>query len=235
MPWCATILLLALMFVTGCGSSSPASPTNIASGAADFSTAVETVLPAVVVIEVDLGGGKGAAGTGWVVDSSGHIATNNHVIDGAVNILVTLNDGRQFTTTTAKGDASQDLAVIKIGASNLSVATAGDSSSLKVGQPVAAIGNSLDMGLRATGGIVSRLDVTVTYSGNNLTLHHLIETDAVLNPGNSGGVLIDESGKVVGITNASLEGPTTDVDGFDYAIPISQAMPVINTLASQLK
>lgn len=229
----AVALLATLIMGSACGSSSTSVQAPTVTTAADFTSAVEKMIPAVVIIEVDLGGGQGAAGTGWIVDASGHIATNNHVIDGAKSIQVTLNDGRQFTATGAKGNASQDLAVVKIDGSNLSAATVGDSSLLKTGQPVVALGNSLDMGIRATGGIVARLDVTIAYQ-NGQTLYHNIETDAVLNPGNSGGVLLNISGEVVGITNAMLEGPGTDEDGFDYAISINQAMPVINGLISQI-
>ncbi len=176
---------------------------------------------------------RGAAGSGWVIGQNGLIVTNNHVIDGAQTITVTLNDGRKFTATAVKANSGHDLAVVKINAQNLPSASIGDSSALKMGQPVAAIGNSLDMGLRVTGGLVSRLDVSVTYQ-TGLTINGCIETDTVINPGNSGGVLINTSGEVVGITNATLEGPSTDVEGFDYAIAISEAMPVINSLVSQM-
>jgi serine protease Do len=187
----------------------------------------------VVIIEVDLGAQGGAAGSGWLFDANGHIVTNAHVVAGAQSITVTLNDGRKFTATGVQSNSGKDLAVVKINAQNLSAATVGDSSSVKVGQPVAAIGNSLDLGLRVTGGLVSRLDVSITYQ-NNLTISGCIETDAVLNPGNSGGVLIDTSGEVIGTTNATLEGPTTDVEGFDYAISINEALPVIRDLVSKL-
>jgi serine protease Do len=239
----AASLALVLMSVLTC-SSSPSTPSptdNTSNPVADFVTAVEAVYPSCVIIEVVYGPqgaptdptAQAGAGSGWIVNSNGLIVTNNHVVDGAVSITVTLSDGSKFGSTAVKTDPSQDMAVVKINAQNLPAAKVGDSSALKMGQPVAAVGNSLDLGLRVTGGLVSRLDVSITYQ-NNLTLNHVIETDAVLNPGNSGGVLINTSGEVVGITNASLEGPTTDVDGFDYAISINQAMPVINNLISQI-
>jgi serine protease Do len=232
-PLCLmAVLVMAILIPLACSSTS--APTYTVTPPADFTAAVEKILPAVVTIEVDLGAGQIASGTGWIVDANGHIATNNHVIEGGLKTLVTLNDGRQFTATAVKGNTDQDLAVVKIDVQNLPAATIGDSSLLKMGQPVVAVGNSLDLGIRATAGIVSRLDVTVTYQQTNLTLYHNIETDAVLNPGNSGGVLINISGEVVGITNASLEGPNTDVDGFDYAIAINEAMPIINGLVSSM-
>jgi serine protease Do len=111
------------------------------------------------------------------------------------------------------------------------VASIGDSSQLKEGQPVAAIGNALDLGVRVTAGVVSLLNVTITLSTNQ-TMNGLIETDAAINPGNSGGVLVTTSGEVVGITNAGLQG--NNVELFGYAIPINDAMPVINELMTQI-
>lgn len=229
----AAVILLISISALACGKSSTNETTYTVTPAADFTSSVDDVIPAVVVIEVDLGHGSAAAGTGWIVDANGLIVTNNHVVDGARSILVTLNDGRQFTTTTVKASSEHDLAVVKVNAQNLPTASIGDSSTLRMGQPVAAIGNSLDMGLRVTGGLVSRLNVSVTYQ-TGLTISGCIETDAVINPGNSGGVLIDTSGNVVGITNATLEGQGADAEGFDYAIAINDSMPVITVLISQM-
>jgi S1-C subfamily serine protease len=232
----AVLILMAISFLA-CGSSSSTTQNTNQNPSpqlvADFTTAVEKALPSVVIIEVDLGAQGGAAGTGWLFDANGHIVTNAHVIAGAQSITVTLNDGRKFTATGSQSNTDKDIAVVKINAQNLTAASIGDSSSVKMGQAVAAIGNSLDLGLRVTAGVASRLDVSITYQ-NNLTINGCIETDAVLNPGNSGGVLIDTSGNVIGITNATLEGPNTDVEGFDYAISINEALPVINSLVSKL-
>jgi serine protease Do len=212
--------------------TSPASAT-------DFITAAEKLTPSVVIIEVemvtqDLSGQPSvqpAAGSGWVVGANGLIATNNHVVDGAQSITITLADGRKLDAVSVKGNADKDLAVIKIDAQNLPVASIGDSSQLKMGQPVATIGNALDLGVRVTAGVVSLLDVSITLSTNQ-TMSGLIETDAAINPGNSGGVLVNMSGEVVGITNAGLEG--SNVELFGYAIPVNDAMPVINQLISQI-
>ncbi len=239
----AVIALIMLMLVTllACQSSSPA-PTNTANPVSDFVTAVEQALPSVVIIEVEFGpqgapgnpSAQAGAGTGWVIDANGFIVTNNHIVEGAQTITITLSDGRKFTATAVKTSPDKDLAVVRISAQNLTTASIGDSSTLKMGQPVAAIGNSLNLGMRVTGGVVSRLNVIATYQTNNLTLTGLIETDAVINPGNSGGVLIDTAGNVVGITNGALEGTGTDPEGFDYAISINGAMPVIRNLISQM-
>jgi serine protease Do len=101
-----------------------------------------------------------------------------------------------------------------------------------MGQPVAAIGNALNLGIRVTAGVVSQLNVPVSYSGVSLT--GLIETDASINPGNSGGVLINTSGEVVGIPSAGLEEANLDVENFGYAISINEALPVINNLIAQM-
>jgi serine protease Do len=205
----------------------------------DFVAAVGKVKPSIVIIEDEMTTQNffgqpiigQAAGSGWVVGANGLIVTNNHVVDGAQSITVTLGDGRKFDAVSVKGNADKDLAVIKIDAQNLPVASIGDSSQLKEGQPVAAIGNALDLGVRVTAGVVSLLDVSINLP-NNQTMGGLIETDAAINPGNSGGVLVTTSGDVVGITNAGLQG--SNVELFGYAIPINDAMPAINELMAQM-
>ena len=160
---------------------------------------------------------------------------NDHVVAGAKIIEVTLSDGRIFKVQAVRENQQKDIAVLRIAASNLPVVTIGSSSALRVGQPVAAVGNALDLGIIMTGGWVSRLNVSITYS-NNLQLDGLIETDAVINLGNSGGPLMTMDGTLVGITNASLlQTPNDpDVEGLYYAISIDSAMPVIQSLISQL-
>jgi S1-C subfamily serine protease len=171
------------------------------------------------------------------MDQTGIIVTNDHVVDGAKTITVVLADGRKFTPTAVKTNPDEDLAVLKINAPNLTAAQIGDSSKLMVGQRVTAIGNSLDMGLRVTNGVVSRLNVTITYSidsKTNVTLDNLIETDTTINPGNSGGLLVDEAGNIIGITNAGLSGSSIDEVGFGYAIATNHALTIVNDLVSQL-
>lgn len=211
----------------------------------DFVNAVSQIVPAIVVIEVtyeqgDLSGQPGdqvGAGTGFIIDASGIIVTNDHVIANAQTITVTLKDNRQFTPTSVKIDTQYDIAILKINAENLPVVNLGDSSSLSLAQRLVAIGNSLDMGIRITGGMVSCLNAKATYSipgQSDVSFSDLIETDATINPGNSGGVLINSSGQVVGIVNVQLSGSSTDEDGFGYAIPINDALPIIEDLISQL-
>jgi serine protease Do len=213
-------------------------PTN--SSSIDFVSAVQKVLPSVVKVEVTFGPqgapgnptASGGAGSGWVIDRKGLIVTNNHVVDGAQTINVVLPDGTSYTPTAVQKNTVKDLAVLKINAQNLTPANTVDSSQLQPGQPVAALGNALNLGIRVTAGVVSQLNVPANY--NNISLTGLIETDATINPGNSGGPLINIQGQVVGITNAGLQAQNLDAENFGYAISTSEAMPVINTLISQM-
>jgi len=249
---CFALLVLAslLIFGIGCATTqSQASPTptqgppstvtlsSDGSSSFDFVAAVEIVAPSVVVINADLTGfgGVTSSGTGWIIDSNGIIVTNNHVVAGAKTIEVTLNDGRSFKVQAVRANQGKDLAVIKISANNLPAVTIGNSSALKVGQPVAAIGNALDLGIIMTGGWVSRLNASVS-GPNNVQMNGLIETDAAINPGNSGGPLITRDGLLVGITNEALVQTATDpdVEGIYYAISIDSAMPTIQSLISEL-
>lgn len=246
----AAMTMLAL--VTACGpttapststtsapTDNPASVANTGSPT-DFVAAVQKVIPSVVEIEVTYGPqgapgdptAKGGAGTGWVIKGDGLIVTNNHVIDGAQTITVILPDGAKHAATAVQANPGKDLAVIKIAAQNLPAVVTGDSSQLKIGQPVAAIGNALNLGIRVTAGVVSQLDVPANY--DNISLTGLVETDAAINPGNSGGVLITMLGEVVGIPNAGIQDPNIDVENFGYAISINEAVPVINSLISRM-
>jgi serine protease Do len=167
------------------------------------------------------------AGSGWIIDSNGIIVTNYHVIEGAHTITITLDDGRTFPAIASYYDAITDLAVVKIDAQGLPAAAIGDSSKMRIGDPVVAIGNPLGLGISAKPGWVSRLEVQLQVSAGQ-TLYDLIETDAAINPGNSGGALINMSSQVIGITSAkiSMEG----VEGMGYAISTNQAMPIIQQL-----
>lgn len=171
------------------------------------------------------------AGSGWIIDRNGIIVTNNHVVEGAQSITVTLDDGRTFPAdvNTVATDSLADLAVLRIKAENLPAATVGDSSQLRVGDWVVAIGNSLGQGIRATVGIVSQQSVSLDVDQGQ-TLYGLIETDAAINPGNSGGPLVNMAGEVIGIT--SIKIAEVGVEGVGYAISINEAMPIIQQLVS---
>jgi serine protease Do len=169
------------------------------------------------------------AGSGWIISTDGIIVTNNHVVEGAETITVTLDDGRTFSVdiTTVATDSLTDLAVLKINAENLPAATIGDSRKLRVGDWVVAIGNSLGERISATNGIVSALGVSLPMSSDQ-TLYNLVQTDAAINPGNSGGPLVNMAGEVVGITSAKIA--EVGVEGMGYAISSQEAAPVIEQL-----
>ena len=169
------------------------------------------------------------AGSGWIIDQNGIIVTNNHVVEGAKTITITLDDGRAFTVdaNSISTDQLNDLAVLEIDAQNLPALNVGHSSKLRVGDWVIAIGNALGQGIRATQGIVSRQGVSIPVSRGQ-TLFDLIETSAAINPGNSGGPLVNLAGEVIGITSAKIA--TIGVEGMGYAISTETAIPIIEAL-----
>lgn len=157
--------------------------------------------------------------------------TNNHVVAGAESITLTLDDGRTFPVdmNTLATDPLTDLAVLQIDAENLPAIDIGDSSALRVGDWVVAIGNSLGLGISATNGIVSGLEISLPVSSGQ-TLSDLIQTDAAINPGNSGGPLVNMKGEVIGITSVKIAA--VGVEGLGYAISINEAIPIIEELIS---
>lgn len=176
---------------------------------------------------------ESAAGSGFLIRGEegyeGYVVTNNHVVENARSVQVELAGGRTFPADIVGTDALSDLAVLKIEATDLPSASAGDSLQLTVGDWVVAIGNALGEGISATQGIVSRLDVSVTVSGN--TLYGLIQTTAAINPGNSGGPLVNMAGEVIGITSVKIAAVV--VESMGYAISINSARPIIEDLIHQ--
>jgi serine protease Do len=171
-------------------------------------------------------------GTGFIIDEQGHIVTNNHVIsinngDPAENITVTLDDGSAYDATIVGRDPPTDIAVLDIEAENLTPVTLGDSTDLKVGEDVVAIGNALDLpgGPTVTKGVVSAVNRLIQES--NVSIPDAIQTDAAINPGNSGGPLVNAQGDVVGITTAVIRGVA---EGIGLAISIDTAEPVVQEL-----
>jgi len=197
--------------------------------------AVAAVYPSVVTINTEattysLFYGKQVeqgAGSGWIYRQDGIIVTNNHVIEGADKVTVGLADGRAFEAKAVYGDPVSDLAIVKIDVSGLPVARVGDSTKLRVGDWMVAIGNPLGQGLRAKQGIISGLNISLS-AGDGETLYNLIETSAAINPGNSGGPLADMSGEVIGITSAKIAA--VGVEGMGYAISTETAIPTIGQL-----
>lgn len=170
------------------------------------------------------------AGSGWIIDESGIIVTNNHVIEGAKSITVTLADGRILTAEVRGADYLTDLAIVKVNAGSLPAVSLGDSSKLRIGEWVVAIGNPLGLGISAKEGIVSRLGVTMPLGGGQ-TLYDLIETSAAINPGNSGGPLVNMAGQVIGITSVKIA--MSGVEGMGYAISSRTAGAIIEELITR--
>jgi serine protease Do len=227
------ILLISLFLWTGCLQLNiDNSPLP---GIADV---VAKIKPSVVAINTELVTydifnrpyTQEGAGSGWIIDEDGIIVTNNHVVEGATTITVTLADGTTLPVDMSRvfTDSLTDLAVLEINATNLSPADIGDSSEeVRVGDWVVAIGNPLGLGISAKEGIVSRLEVSITVSSGQ-TLYDLIETSAAINPGNSGGPLVNMSGEVIGITSAKIA--MVGVEGMGYALSTNMAIPIINEL-----
>jgi len=169
------------------------------------------------------------AGSGWIIDEDGIIVTNNHVVENAQSISVTMDDGTTYAVdiNNVFTDSLNDLAILKIDAQNLPALKIGDSSKLRVGDWVIAIGNALGQGIRATEGIISRKNVSVPVAPGQ-TLYDLIETSAAINPGNSGGPLVNLAGEVIGITSAKIAA--VGVEGMGYAISTETAIPIIEEL-----
>lgn len=166
------------------------------------------------------------AGSGVIVTADGYIVTNNHVIEDSSKITVTLRDGTQYEAKLIGTDEKTDLAVLKIEASGLQPAVFGSSSDLKVGERAIVIGNPLgQLGGTVTSGIISALDREITVEGHTMTL---LQTDAAVNPGNSGGGLFNSNGQLVGIINAKSSG--NDVEGIGFAIPSNTVKEVADAL-----
>jgi len=189
---------------------------------------VEDVRPSVVHIQVQTRFGD-SSGTGVILESDGVILTNQHVIDGAITITVALADDTVFQGTIVGEDDSVDIAIIKIEAEGLHTAPLGDSSALRVGEDVIAIGHALGLagGPTVSKGVVSALGRTVSQGTDQLT--DLIQTDAAINPGNSGGPLVNDDGKVIGINTARLDSG----EGIGFAIEIDIAKSIVEQLLHQ--
>ena len=216
-------------------SFSTTAPASAAPPIVDVPTIVARVLPAVVSIttrhihrdaEQNQSLSRGL-GSGVIVDRRGFIVTNHHVVEEADQIKVTLPDARTFTAKLVGADPVTDLAVIKIDGTNLPVAILGDSGRVRVGEPVVAIGNPLwiEGGPTVTAGVVSGLDRILEQPGLPM-LHHLIQTDAAINQGNSGGPLVNRAGHVIGINTAIIPS----AHGIGFAIPTSMVRPVLRDL-----
>src|SRR6478609_5428995 len=172
-----------------------------------------------------------ASGSGAIISEDGYIVTNNHVVDGADEINVTLNNKKSFKAKLVAADPSSDLAVIKIEAKGLPFLIYGNSDDVKVGQWVLAVGYPLTLETTVTAGIVSAKGRTLDINSrqSNTPVESFIQTDAAVNPGNSGGPLVSTEGKLIGI-NSAIASPTGSYAGYSFTIPVNIVKKIIADL-----
>ena len=224
---------------TSSSDSGSASAVNTASGMTTAQVS-EMVSPSVVVITTEQvvysqwswygqSQVESGAGSGVIISSDGYILTCDHVVSGASNITVTIGD-KDYTATVVGEDSTSDIAVIKVDADGLTPAIVGDSDKLAVGDNVLAVGNPLgELGGTVTSGIVSALNRSVTIQGTSSTnTMSLIQMDASVSPGNSGGGLFNMNGELIGLVNA--KSSSSDAEGLGFAIPINDAIKVAQDL-----
>jgi putative serine protease PepD len=200
----------------------------------DLADVVAAVSPSIVTVKVSTGQGT-AEGSGVVLTADGQIVTNNHVVEGAAGrgaVTVTLANGQTVPATVVGTNSAADLAVLRAqGAADLTPATLGDSSDLKVGDTVLAFGSPLGLEGTVTSGIVSALDRSLTSPGESLS--GLVQTDAAINPGNSGGALVDTAGRVVGVNVAiATTGQDSGNIGVGFAIPVNSMKRIVDQIVN---
>lgn len=219
-------------------------------GALDFTYAAEISTPAVVHITTtsvekapaenlgpfgDFFGGRGyniprqGSGSGVIITNDGYIVTNNHVIDKAQEITVILNDGREYEGEIVGTDPSTDIALVKIKAEKLPFMKFGDSDLMKIGEWVLAVGNPFNLNSTVTAGIISAKARNINLLGGGSSIESFLQTDAAVNPGNSGGALINLKGELIGI-NTAIASQTGSFTGYSFAIPVNIAKKVTEDL-----
>jgi len=219
---------------TQTGTSSSASSSSATSLQAQQEAAIAKIEPSVVELEVTTAQGE-QIGSGVIIDAQGDIVTNNHVVSGEQSITVVLSNGSTEQGQLIGTSASNDLAVVRIAPyAHMVVAQFGDSSKLVVGQDVIAVGNPLGITQTATEGIVSALNRSIPES-SSVTISNAIQTSAAVNPGNSGGALINLQEQLIGITFASAANTQTNTaaDGINFAIPSNLVQTVVQQILQQ--
>ncbi len=210
---------------------SSASPTN-------FTTAAEKVTPAVVNIRASSdadfewwGGGSygGSSGSGVIVSPEGYIVTNNHVIEDGNDVEVTLHDKRKFDAEIVGTDPLTDLALLKVDADDLPYLLFGNSDSVRVGEWVLAVGNPFNLESTVTAGIVSAKGRNINILEGDYSIESFIQTDAAVNPGNSGGALVNTNGELTGI-NTAIITRSGKYEGYSFAVPSNLAQKVVKDL-----
>ena len=223
------IVVTATALVAACGRGSGSEKSSAARASSvqtQFVKTVHAVLPSVVEVRSQDG-----LGSGIVIDTSGNIVTNRHVVGSAQSLQVRASSGKSFSASLVGASAENDLAVIRVQGANLPPATLGDSSKLHVGDLVLAVGNPLGLASSVTNGLVSALGRTVDES-STVALRDLIQTSAPINPGNSGGALVDVNGRVVGIPTLAAVDPEDNqaAEGIGFAIPSNSVKDIAGKL-----
>jgi len=232
------IALFGLVFGAGAINASPSTATSSApSGTTIEATTIsviQTVSPSVVQIQGKSNGPGGSVGSGEILTTSGYIVTNDHVVHGFPTFVVLLADGRQLSASLVGEAPNEDLAVLKVSASNLKPIAVGDSTKVQVGEFDVALGSPLGLEQSATSGIVSALnrEATEVVDGRRVTITGLIQTSAPINPGNSGGALVNLKGQLIGIPTLAAVEPASGVaaNGIGFAISSNR----METIVSQL-
>jgi len=175
-----------------------------------------------------------ATGSGVIISQDGYIITNNHVVDGAEKIEITLNDKRNYTAEVIGKDPTTDLALLKIKESNLSFMAYGNSDNVKIGEWVLAVGNPFNLTSTVTAGIISAKARNINILGNDPSkginpIESYLQTDAAVNPGNSGGALVNTKGELIGI-NSAIASNTGSYTGYSFAIPVNMARKIVADL-----
>ena len=229
---------------------------NVKAGSAnlpfDFVDAAETAMPSVVHIHAEKsgsasqgnrsnnpfddlfgipfdGGSRKGSGSGVIISRDGYIATNNHVVEFADKVEVTLFDNRTFLAEIVGRNAETDLAVLKIDANSLPVLDKADSDRAKIGEWVLAVGNPFELNSTVTAGIISAKGRDINIIQGNTAIESFIQTDAAVNPGNSGGALVDAKGRLLGI-NTAIATQTGSFSGYSFAIPVNIMTKIVNDI-----
>ena len=212
------------------GTTLELQPRPAPSSRLSFQEIYQEVSPSVVLVEVSIRGAFGVGigtGTGVVISEHGFILTSAHVVEDARSITITLYDGLRFEAILVGMDLQTDIAVLKVDADDLIPATFGDSDLVQVGEEVAVIGNPLGQSHTMSNGIISAVNRDIYYDGISM---RMLQTNAAINEGNSGGPLINLYGQVIGIANLKLVNPDGSVEGMGFAIPTAIIKPVVDTL-----
>lgn len=233
--------------------SYPASNSGIPSGSTDFTIAAEASVHAVVHVKKTytqriqtnpfydfFGDGypygnkeRKAVGTGSgvIISPDGYVVSNNHVVEGADEVLITLNDRKEYPAKVIGTDPSTDLALLKIDEDNLPYLSYGNSDDSKVGEWVMAVGNPFELTSTVTAGIISAKgrNINLLSKNSNTPIESFIQTDAVVNPGNSGGALVNLKGELIGI-NTAIASPTGSYAGYAFAVPVNIVSKVVEDL-----